>query len=60
MEGQLVIYFENFISLAADFSAETLQARRECRIYSQCYKGKKPATKNVLKSVKTKIKGLNH
>ena len=37
---QQVTYKGNLIRLTADLSAETLQAKRECRIYLKYWKGK--------------------
>ena len=39
-EKQQVTYKGNLIRLTADLSAETLQAKRECRIYLKYWKGK--------------------
>ena len=39
-EKQQVSYKGNPICLTAEISAETLQARRECRIYAKYWKGK--------------------
>lgn len=35
-EEQLAMYKGTPVKLSADFSAETLQAIRECMIYSKC------------------------
>jgi len=40
-ENQIVRYKQNPLRLLADFSAETLQTRRECNDISECQKKKK-------------------
>ena len=47
-EKQLIIYKENPIKLLADFSAETLQARRGWHDIFKVLKVKKLPTKNTL------------
>uniref|UniRef100_A0A8D1YKF4 L1 transposable element RRM domain-containing protein n=2 Tax=Sus scrofa TaxID=9823 RepID=A0A8D1YKF4_PIG len=49
-EKQQITYKGSPVRLSADFSTETLQARREWHDIFKVTKGKKPATKNTLPS----------
>ena len=53
-EKQQIIYKGSPIRLSADFSAETLQARKEWHDKLKVIIGKKPTTKNTLPS-KTRV-----
>ena len=73
-EKHQITYKGTLIRLLADFSADTLQARREWNHIFKGWKGKKPQTKNTLPSKviiqnwrrdkelsrQTKTKGVRH
>ena len=55
-EKQLVTYKETPIRLSDDFSAETLQTRREWHDIFKVMKRKKPTTKNILQGYHSDLK----